>query len=250
MLTPLLAAWLPACTPTPPAPFAQWVWTEGDLAPLADLRAAQPDAVAGVHIATLHHHDGVVRAELSLAPSLVDPPRALVIRLDDDLHPAFDALSTEALAAALCAPLSRLLTMADQRGASVEVQLDYDAPVRLLPRWATTLRALRGGCLTSRPVWITSLVAHVQHPDYGALFAGAVDGHILQVFDTGDRAPAAAEVGRLAEAAGLPYRWGLGAFERGDTTAHRAWFPATSACSGRCVARWVFPAGQPWRDLR
>lgn len=249
-MTPLLAAWLVACTTAPPAPFAQWVWTEADRAPLADLRASQPGAVAGVHIATLHYADGVVRSELSLAPGLVDPPRALVIRLDDDLHAAFDALPDDALAAALAAPLTRLLALADQRGASVELQLDYDVPVRLLPRWAAVLRLLRGGCLAGRPLWVTSLVAHLQRPDYGALFVGVIDGHILQVFDTGDRAPSAATVRALAEAADLPYRWGLGAFERGDTTAHRAWFSATSGCTGRCQARWVFPAGQPWRDLR
>jgi hypothetical protein len=256
MSTLLSAAWLAACRPAPatppapPAPFAQWVWTEADLEPLTVLRAAQPGAVAGVHIATLRRAELGVRAELHLAPTLVEAPRALVIRLDDDLHPLFDALPDDGIAAALAAPLTRLLALADARGASVELQLDYDVPVRLLPRWAAVLRVLRGGCLAGRPLWVTSLVAHLQRPDYGALLSGVVDGHILQVFDTGDHAPSAPAVLALADAAGLPYRWGLGAFERGAATTHRAWFQATAACAGRCQARWVFPAGQPWADLR
>jgi hypothetical protein len=244
-----LLLWLACAAPPPPPPVAQWVWTDADLPRLQELRRAHPDAVAGVHIGTIHHRDGALTTELSLAPTVAEAPRALVIRLEDDLRPAWDALTDAELAAELDAPLGRLLRLAASRGSFVEVQLDHDVPVRLLPRWANVLRTLRGGALKDQRVWVTSLVAHVAEPEYGPLLRGVVDGHILQVFDTGDDALDAARVTALANRAGLPWRWGLGAFERGGErpTNHRAWF--TAPCLPPCEARWVFPAGAPYAEL-
>lgn len=239
-----------ACSRPAPAPVAQWVWTATDVERLGELRRTRPEAVGGVHIGTVHHDgSGGLHNELALAPTVVGAPRALVIRLDDDLHGAWGLLDDPTLASHLDAALARLLKLAASRGPYVEIQLDYDVPVRLLPRWATVLRQLRGGVLAGERLWVTSLVAHVQEPAYGALLQGVVDGHILQVFDTGDDALQAPDVIRRANAAGLPWRWGLGAFERGGEhpTHHRDWFAAP--CVAPCEARWVFPAGQPWLEL-
>jgi hypothetical protein len=233
-----------------PLPLGQWVWSEADAELFREARAAHPDAVAGVHVATVRWDSGF-RNDLALAPTIVgDAPVAVVIRVDDSAHAAWDELTDEAFAEGLDAALARVVTLVRSRDVEVvEVQLDYDCPVRRLDRWARVLEHLRAGSLSGERVWVTSLVAHVRDPAYAGL-RGVVDGHVLQVFDTGDDASTAAEVGDLAVAAGLPYRLGVGAFER-DGTDHRAWFSRTpEAClAPLCEARWVFPAGRPYLDL-
>ncbi len=162
------------------------------------------------------------------------------------------------VAASIDARLRKLMDPVLRTGVDVtEVQLDYDCPVRLLRRWASVVGILSGGALAGRTLWITSLVDHVRQPDYGDLFRGRVAGHILQVFDTGDQvlSDSPARVGLLADQQRMPFRLGLGAFERrlpgGRRTDHRAWFDAVRPMARSPWFRgvWVFPAGQPWVPL-
>jgi hypothetical protein len=138
-----------------------------------------------------------------------------------------------------------------------EVQLDYDCPERLLRRWSVVVARLSREALSGRAVWVTSLVAHVRHSDYGELFRPHVAGHILQVFDTGDRMslPYARRIERLASRHRMPFRLGVAAFERrlrnGRTTDHQAWFDATRLMTGSrwYAGVWVFPGGDSWVHL-
>lgn len=254
----MLLAVLIACAPTPsshaPDALGQWVWTDDDVTRLAEVRVARPDVVAGVHVATVRYRSGSFTTELGLSPSVVGRPVAVVIRLDDDVHAAWDELADEALASGLDGALGRVLALVRSRPLDViEVQLDYDAPIRRLERWAGVLGRLREGALRGEKVWVTSLVAHLREPTYGPLFGDVIDGHVLQVFDTGDDVGDAASTGHLAADTALPYRLGVGAFERKGPrpTAHRAWFThLEEACPApRCEAVWVFPAGRPYLDL-
>jgi hypothetical protein len=243
------------CSPPEPVRIAyagQWVWTAADQGPLAEARADR-SVVAGVHVATVAWRDGAFTNTLALPPTVVAAPVAVVVRIDDSVHGAWDALGDDGVAAGLDDALGRVMALVRSRAvAPVEVQLDYDCPVRLLGRWGGALATLRSGALAGERVWVTSLVAHVADPGYGAALRAA-DGHLLQVFDTGDLVVDAARVGDLAVAAGLPYRLGLGAFERDGAapTSHRAWFGVASvACRPpSCDTVWVFPAGRPYRDL-
>ena len=241
----------------------QWVWSAADAARFAEARRAEPALVPGVWVATVAFDGDSVTQRLALSPAVArGAPVAAVVRFDDAFHRAWDAMDDRALAAALGARLGGLLAVLDASGARVtEVQLDYDCPERRLARWAAVVRALGRGSLAGRPLWITSLPAHVRHADYGTLFRGAVAGHVVQVFDTGDRFDGAA-LGTLAEsldARALPFRLGVGAFERatrrGPTvarTSHRAWFAAAPrlARSRWYRGTWVFPAGERWLDYR
>ena len=133
-------------------------------------------------------------------------------------------------------PWVSTLTAVARSGASPgEVQLDFDCPVRLLPRYAALVKALGQGARRGRSLWITSLYAHVQAAAYGELFRGLVAGHLLQLFDTGDglRPAQAEEVVRTVEARGVPFQLGLGAFER----------------SPLYRGLWIFPGGQRWLPL-
>lgn len=252
-----------ACA-SPPAgrtlPVGQWVWSQADAPLVSALRTTRPGAVAGVHVATVRWDPGAgaLAVDLSLSPAVVEGPVALVIRLDDSVHRAWDA--DPALGDDLDAAIGRVVSMARRAAPGwVEVQLDYDVPVRRLAEWARVLARLRRaelegagpGALAGERLWVTSLVAHVREPSYGATMRGVVDGHVLQVFDTGAGPADAAEVARLAALAGLPYRLGVGAFERtgvsgAPATSHRAWFDAADvACAAPlCEALWVFPAGR------
>ena len=93
-----------------------------------------------------------------------------------------------------------MLAAAQRSGVAIsEVQLDYDCPERLLRRWSAVTAILSRGVLAGRRVWITSLISHVRHAEYGDLFRANVAGHILQLFDTGDRMslPHARQIERL-----------------------------------------------------
>jgi hypothetical protein len=126
-----------------------------------------------------------------------------------------------------------------------------------LPRWAALLAALRArGLFDGYAVWITSLVAQLRDEQFGRMFRPLVSGHIVQVFDTGELASdaARAELTRLLTRADLPFRLGLGAFERGrrglQRTEHEAWWPLVAALTAHPQFRgtWVFAAGQNWAD--
>lgn len=244
MILPLLLA----CHAPAPHTYAQWVWTADDATVLAEARQSRP-VVAGVHVATTHFAAGAFTNTLALPPT----DGVIVIRLDDDVHAAWATLDDGAVATGLGEALGRVLAMAKARGPVTEVQLDYDAPVRLLPRYGAVLHRLREGPLAGQALWVTSLVAHARDPAYVPALRGAVDGHILQVFDTGDDPGSASQIAGYAASAGLPYRLGVGAFERETTppTQHRAWFDRLDvACPAPlCEAVWVFPAGRSWVSL-
>ncbi|AHG92548.1 Protein of unknown function DUF3142 (plasmid) [Gemmatirosa kalamazoonensis] len=244
----------------------QWVWSAADAARFAESRRADRALLPGVWVATIAFAGDSVTQRLARSPAAArdtgGAPVVAVVRFDDAFHRAWDVMDDRALAAALGARLGRLLAALDASDARVaEVQLDYDCPERRLARWAAVVRALGRGPLAGRPLWITSIPAHVRHADYGTLFRGAVAGHVVQVFDTGDRFDAAA-LGTLAaalDARALPFRLGVGAFERatrrGPTaarTSHRAWFAAAPrlARSRWYRGTWVFPAGERWLDYR
>ncbi len=240
----------------------QWIWSDADLARWREARAAGPAVRPGLWVSTVRWDGGAFRQQLARNPrELAGAPAAAVVRFDESVHGAWAALPDSAVARALDERLRRLLPLVERAGGrAAEVQLDYDCPVRRLPRWAAVVGALTapGGALAGREVWVTSLVAHVARPEYGPLFRPAARGHIVQLFDTGD-VPSAGAADRLAAAlarARMPFRVGLGAFERRGRAAgaravtdHRGWFAALPA-----LARvpgyegvWIFPGGQAWR---
>ena len=173
------------------------------------------------------------------------------MRLDDSLHAAWADRDDDEMARLLAEPLAETLAeVAAARPGAREIQLDYDAPVRRLPRWAALVKRLRRDVLAGRSVWLTSIPAHVQRRDYGELFRGAADGHILQLFDTGWRCNERhlQQLHALLQRHRLAFRIGVGAFERGTSTDHGCWlhnrhaFRDIDGFSGV----WVFPAGRPY----
>lgn len=233
----------------------QWVWSTADAARWRESRARFGDLVPGVWVATISlAHDSVVQ-RLARAPHVgTATPIAAVVRFDDAFHGAWDAMPDSVIARTVGARLGALLATLDASAIPIrEIQLDYDCPERRLGRWAAVVRALGSGPLAGRPLWITSIPVHARHDDYGDLFRGAVAGHVMQVFDTGDR-PTQAALDALAadlERHRLPFRLGVGAFERTTalgTTRHRGWFAAARrlARSEWYRGTWVFPAGRRW----
>jgi len=119
------------------------------------------------------------------------------------------------------------------------------------------LKVVSRSSLKSRRLWITSLIAHLKNSGYGDLFRDSVQGHILQVFDTGDafknHSPEA--LNEMLAGQKMPFRLGLGAFERkfSATSAsdHRDWFSALPVFSSNPWYRglWIFPGGKPWTGL-
>ena len=247
-----------AAREVPSPAVGQWVWSARDAALLSATRAARPGLHAAVWIGTLLRSGARVVTQLGEPPTIDSggaPTR--VIRLDDSLHPLLDSLPTDSLAALVGPRLAALLAVAQGAQTNYSVQLDYDAPVRLLPHWAALLRALRRGALAGHSVWITSLLVHVEQPHYGRWFGGAADGHVLQLFDTQLEYSSTLQsrVEHAIAQAGLPCAIGLAAYEReganGRLSQHRAWLPwaAKAARSGRITALWIFPAGTPYLPL-
>jgi hypothetical protein len=236
----------------------QWVWSTADLRPLDVSRRALPGLLPGVWVATVAVAHDTVTQRLALRPSVAGGvPIAAVVRFDDAFHSVWEAQDDAALARTVAARIGTLLARLDAAGTRViEVQLDYDCPERRLARWAALVHTLARGPLAGRALWVTSLPVHVRHAEYGTLFRGAVAGHIVQLFDTGlEPTPSAiAALGTALDAQRLPYRVGLGAFERalpdGRRTEHRAWFAAGPrlAASRWYRGTWVFPAGERWID--
>ncbi|MCA9491917.1 MAG: hypothetical protein KC621_18420 [Myxococcales bacterium] len=236
----VLSALLACRTDPRPLSQGQWVWTSGDAAAVEERRRTEPEVVALVLIGELSFDGEEIRTALRNSPTVVRAPRGVVVRPDDSVASAFAGRSDAELAAALDAPLGRLLAQAEQVGGPPdEVQLDFDCPVRLLPRWGEVVGLLERGALRERHPWVTSLVAHVTDPTFAPALHERVEGHVLQVFDTGDRAVDADEVGRAAAAAKMRYRLGVGTFERQrdgvQVTDHRAWLEQVDRA---CLPPW------------
>ncbi|MDX2168307.1 MAG: DUF3142 domain-containing protein [Deltaproteobacteria bacterium] len=236
----------------------QWVWSAADRDRFTTARRERADLVPAIWVATIDWRDGAVAMRKANAPTLVPDASnvALVVRFDDGFHAAWDS-DADRLATQVADKLTALLTRCEQLGVRpLEIQLDYDAPVRRLRQWATLLHRLHDGALAGRAVWITSLPAHMSEPRYGAWLRGAVDGHILQLFDTGPALGSAAAE-RLADtvaAQRLPFRVGVGTFERrrrgaaAPATEHGAWIAALPLFARQpgFGGVWVFPAGLRW----
>jgi hypothetical protein len=196
-----------------------------------------------------------VHTALRLPPDVAGDPAALVIRLDDSFAHASArrGSSGDSIGDAVDAALAHVLAAAGPRFSSTPVQLDFDAPASQLEQYAAWLGHLRSSSLRGRVVWTTSLVSHVENARYDALFAGLIDGTVVQVFDTGDAfTPATADaLVRALSSLRVPFALGLGAFERAHTD-HGAWLamvPKLAVLSGyRGV--FVFAAGHDWRALR
>lgn len=253
MLPMLVVAGAAGCdTPAPEAGSAaplrrgQWIWNQEHVSRFEANHAVNPEVIPTVLVAELHRDGAQVVTRLRLKPTVVSPSGAVsvIIRLDDNLHPLWDQHVSAEMAGLLGAPLSRILEMVDDRlGRRPEVQLDYDCPNRHLPAWADVLVRLTEGPLDGQKPWITSIPTHLDTSGYGSWFSGKIAGHLLQVFDTGLPASEAGALGERALAAGLPWRVGLGGFEREGAPSHAAWFEQLDAVCRRplCEGVWVFP---------
>ena len=255
------------CKPAPPAhtgtgqhvALGQWIWTRADVARFTESRLVHMSLEASVFIGAIRCDTVtsalVPRAGLSPAVVNVEHPTA-VIRLEDGLDRCRDASDRSAAFEQRLDSVVRVLRLRGGNVPYAAVQLDYDAPQRALAAWATSVRYLRAHSLSNDSVWITSIIAHLREPEYGELFADVVSGHVLQVFDTGEPATPEriAEAVRVVRRAGVPFRIGLGAFERETSqgrTEHRAWFDAVPqfvAVPGYHGV-WIFPAGNRWVTL-
>jgi hypothetical protein len=245
-----------AATTTAAHHVGQWIWTRTDIARFAESAVLRPALEAGVFIGSVHCDAAtgrlVARAALSAASAQVAVVTP-VIRFEDGLYACRNPRdSSEAFELVLDSAVHVL--RARVRSVAVQaVQLDFDAPQRAIGAWSRSVRFMRTRSLAGDSVWITSLIAHLRQPEYGTLFRGVVDGHVLQVFDTGEEANEVqiAEVLRLTKRAAMPFRVGLGAFERqtrAGPTNHRAWFAAVAQLGTvrGYSGIWVFPAGQRW----
>lgn len=255
----LLLAVMAGCADRPPVPppmLGQWIWSARDSALLHAMRGRRPALRAGVRVATISTRgDSLVGALGRPLDASTGADAEVVIRVDDSFSSWWGRVAPDTMAERLDARIARVLQVAERAGARRTVQLDYDAPVARLAEYAALLRRLRGegGALHGRSLWITSLVAHLGDPAYGARFRPLVDGHILQLFDTGDRYSEAREreVWERVERAAMPFRLGVGAFERRLTsgaTTHRAWFAfiPRAARSRWYRGTWIFPGGEAY----
>ncbi len=246
---------LPVGTPA----IGQWVWTRADVARFTESAAVRPALEAAVFIGSVHCDTATKRlvARAGLSPRVLQAsPVSAVIRFEDGL----DRCRRERGAAihfnaSLDSAVSILLTRTGDAPLRV-VQLDHDAAVRALAAWAATVKYLSQHALARDSVWVTSVIAHLREPAYGDLFRDVVCGHVLQVFDTGEEATDAQvnEAVRIVERARMPFRLGLGAFERETkrgVTKHRAWFESVPlfARTRGYAGLWVFPAGRRWITL-
>ena len=240
-----------------PAEIGQWIWSAADSSIYAASAREIPRLLPTVWIGSIRAtSDGRVAGQLGLSPRIAGAPRVgVVIRFEDDFGSAWASRTDSAIATDVGTSLRSMLDASAATGVEIaEVQLDYDAPERLLTRWSVVVATLARDALRGRTVWVTSLVAHVRQRQYGDLFRASVTGHILQVFDTGDRMSAsyADQVERLASRHRMPFRLGVAAFERelanGSRTDHVAWFSATRVMARGSWYRglWVFPGGRPW----
>lgn len=242
--------------PSPSPVLGQWLWSARDSALLQSMRGRRPALRAGVWVATISTRgDALVAALGRPLDASVGDDAEVVIRVDDSFSPWWGRVPPDTIAARLGDRIARVLQVVERGGARRTLQLDYDAPVGRLAEYAELLQRLRGegGVLHGRSIWITSLVSHLGDPRYGARFRPLVDGHIVQLFDTGDRYSAGREreVWQRVERAEMPFRLGVGAFERRLTsgpTTHRAWFGfiPRAARSRWYRGTWIFPGGEAY----
>jgi len=235
----------------------QWLWTARDREIFERARKGHPELAAAVFIGTIECERGVLRTKRGLSPlSAGNAPRALVVRLSDSVHACVDSQSEGELARGLDERLAALLDDVRASGARfTELQLDYDAPVSKLARWANALTYLNAHSLHGLELWITSLPVHVEQPNYGSLMRGVVAGHIIQLFDTGLRcdAESAQQLRAALQAQGMSYRVGYGTFERKGVSArysHLCWLGLTHSWRTDPGASgwWLFPAGIPYGE--
>lgn len=235
----------------------QWLWTARDRELFERARQEHPALQAAVFVGTIECESGALRTKRGLSPvSVGNEPRALVVRLSDSVHACVEKQSEQEFARGLDALLAQLLSDVQASGARfTELQLDYDAPVSKLSRWANALGYLNAHALHGVELWITSLPAHVEQPNYGRLMRGVVTGHIIQVFDTGLRCDddSGRQLRAALQAQGMPYRLGYGTFERKGVPAqrsHACWLGLTHSWRGDPGASgfWLFPAGIGYRE--
>jgi hypothetical protein len=239
----------------------QWVWSSADSVVLASQRTPRFNPMPGVWVATIWAPPGgdSLRQTLALPPTTGGlGPVAAVVRFEPSLHAWWAGRRDADVADEIDRRLKALMELLDRSGVPIaEIQLDYDCPVRRLANWARVLRHLHRSSLAGRSVWMTSLVAHQRDPDFGRRMRGAVDGQIVQLFDTGEEPSAdrLAELARLVPRQALPFRIGLGAFNRksraGITTQQTDWFRSVAEFERwpGFQGLWVFPAGFEYRRL-
>jgi len=237
--------------PPPERVRGQWIWTARDRELFTATQQLHPELSAAILVGTVECEHGAVRLRRALSPASAGPsPRALIVRVQDSLSPCL-AAAPDRVAAALDAAFVRLLSEVKDTGATFrELQLDYDAPVSKLPRYASLLAFLKARSLRDVPLWITSIPVHVEDPGYGQLMRAHVAGHILQLFDTGlpCNDAHAARLRRALATQAMPFRVGYAAFERSGAPAeasHGCWAKLTSAWQKDADAAgvWIFPAG-------
>jgi hypothetical protein len=263
LLSGVLTVLISACSPKPAVSAApaigQWIWTRADLARFNESRGTQPKLEAAVFIGSIQcdtiSRRLLVRAGLSVSEPQADAVTA-VIRFENGIDRCRIAGEP---APQFAQRLDSAVSVLRQRARTAPIgamQLDYDAPQRAIGAWAANVAYLHAHALRGDSIWVTSLIAQLREPGYGDLFRGVVSGHVLQVFDTGEPATTAQvhEALRLARRARMPFRLGLGAFERdtrGGRTEHRAWFATVAQFAAVDGFRgvWVFPSGNRWVSL-
>lgn len=240
-------------------PVGQWIWTRSDARIFLDARSAVPDLVPCIWVATITASHGVISQRLGCSPVIGKsiPSVAVVVRIDDSLHHLWETRAADQIAVDIDARLKKLMRLLAAAEVQVEeVQLDYDCPERRLSAWAQVVRTVSLGSLQGKPLWITSLPAHLKNPNYSIWFRGAVKGHILQLFDTGVlcNQDTLRLLSDQLSRQGVPFRIGLGAFERRGyvkRTDHQSWFsalPSFAAIPGY-KGVWIFPGGKEWVEL-
>ena len=237
----------------------QWIWSPTDEKIFLESRKILPDLVPCILVSTITGSQGTISQSLRGNPKLgkSGPPIAIIVRIEDSVHELWNFQQTEKIGHDLDSRLHRLMELLAAADVNVvEVQLDYDCPVSKLSSWAQAVRIISTGTLEGKSVWITSIPAHLNDPNYSALFRQSVKGHILQLFDTGVSCTQDS-VNRLSDRLrkqGIPFRIGLGAFERacsGRITDHQLWFSALSSFAAipGYQGIWIFPGGRKWLDL-
>ncbi|MCA9632214.1 MAG: hypothetical protein KC766_31390 [Myxococcales bacterium] len=249
----------------PPRQLGQWVWTTRDAQRFDEAHARDTALVPALLVGSVKREADQLRVTRGITPAATGARRvAAVIRLEDSVHPALSDQGPKAFAERLETLVNPLLLDVGKSGVElVELQLDYDVPVSKLGLWADTLKVLRKGPLGFVSLWITSIPSHLSDPDYGERLQGAVDGTILQLFDTGLDCNAANQRRLAAQLRrhGLPFRIGVGAFERarratGKTlpaaaTNHGCWLERSISFRSDPLYRgtWVFAANQDTDDV-
>jgi hypothetical protein len=255
-LSPIpVSAPAPASAPTNAT--GLWIWTRRDLDVLSAARATDTGLRSAVHVANVQRRGAAIAWQRALSPAVEQGGRAgaIVIRIDDSIHGIWAEGDADEVARRLSPVLGEILTQSLSTGATVdEIELDYDAPVRVAASWARVAGTLASGPLRGRTVWVTSIPAHLDAPGFSGALAHAGLGQILQLFDTGLPCTASNYTHLAARLATThaPFRVGLGAYERtGSEGQHACW--ALRARGLRSMAgyegAWIFPAGRDVMEL-